>query len=378
MAVLKMLNLRDRSTDTKTEYIVDHILWSVLFGTVAYFSFPMYVPLLIYERSVAKVVISMALSGLVGFAISFSYNRKTSGTVLDTLIGLGTYIFLTLGLYLKLFLACLLVITAILILAGVFAIWCRKIGNQVDRKRIICGRLLKCCWVARACLGAASAVILIGVLVIQYFGGDETSINAAYEDKLSWVVADQYNLDNEDRLTVKETYGDDCGLEANIDTIKLIRARDVFATLTYSKKCEVLKAIIRCEAHQLGLPEIKIEFGKLDDETAGQSDCTTNTITINENAVKKGKAEKLLETCCHESRHIFQGMMCSIYRQISPEQRNLQAFTKDDVGGWVLNYENYIEDSSIYYELQPLEADAREYAYSRVLEYYTDIDELVQ
>ena len=68
----------------------------------------------------------------------------------------------------------------------------------------------------------------------------------------------------------------------------------------------------------------------------------------------------------------------SIYRQISPEQRNLQAFTKDDVGGWVLNYENYIEDSSIYYELQPLEADAREYAYSRVLEYYTDIDELVQ
>ena len=378
MAVLKMLNLRDRSTDTKTEYIVDHILWSVLFGTVAYFSFPMYVPLLIYERSVAKVVISMALTGLVGFAVSFSYNRKTSGTVLDTLIGLGTYILLTLGLYLKPFLACLLVITAILILAGVFAIWCRKIGNQVDRKRIICGRLLKCCWVARACLGAASAVILIGVLVIQYFGGDETSINAAYEDKLSWVVADQYNLDNEDRLTVKETYGDDCGLEANIDTIKLIRARDVFATLTYSKKCEVLKAIIRCEAHQLGLPEIKIEFGKLDDETAGQSDCTTNTITINENAVKKGKAEKLLETCCHESRHIFQGMMCSIYRQISPEQRNLQAFTKDDVGGWVLNYENYIEDSSIYYELQPLEADAREYAYSRALEYYTDIDELVQ
>lgn len=378
MAVLKMLNLRDRSTDTKTEYIVDHILWSVLFGTVAYFSFPMYVPRLIYERSVAKVVISMALTGLVGFAVSFSYNRKTSGTVLDTLIGLGTYILLTLGLYLKPFLACLLVITAILILAGVFAIWCRKIGNQVDRKRIICGRLLKCCWVARACLGAASAVILIGVLVIQYFGGDETSINAAYEDKLSWVVADQYNLDNEDRLTVKETYGDDCGLEANIDTIKLIRDRDVFATLTYSKKCEVLKAIIRCEAHQLGLPEIKIEFGKLDDETAGQSDCTTNTITINENAVKKGKAEKLLETCCHESRHIFQGMMCSIYRQISPEQRNLQAFTKDDVGGWVLNYENYIEDSSIYYELQPLEADAREYAYSRVLEYYTDIDELVQ
>ena len=378
MAVLKMLNLRDRSTDTKSEYIVDHILWSVLFGTVAYFSFPMYVPLLIYERSVAKVVISMALTGLVGFAVSFSYNRKTSGTVLDTLIGLGTYILLTLGLYLKPFLACLLVITAILILAGVFAIWCRKIGNQVDRKRIICGRLLKCCWVARACLGAASAVILIGVLVIQYFGGDETSINAAYEDKLSWVVADQYNLDNEDRLTVKETYGDDCGLEANIDTIKLIRDRDVFATLTYSKKCEVLKAIIRCEAHQLGLPEIKIEFGKLDDETAGQSDCTTNTITINENAVKKGKAEKLLETCCHESRHIFQGMMCSIYRQISPEQRNLQAFTKDDVGGWVLNYENYIEDSSIYYELQPLEADAREYAYSRVLEYYTDIDELVQ
>lgn len=373
-----MLNLRDRSTDTKTEYIVDHILWSVLFGTVAYFSFPMYVPLLIYERAVAKVVISMALTGLVGFAVSFSYNRKTSGTVLDTLIGLGTYILLTLGLYLKPFLACLLVITAILILAGVFAIWCRKIGNQVDRKRIICGRLLKCCWVARACLGAASAVILIGVLVIQYFGGDETSINAAYEDKLSWVVADQYNLDNEDRLTVKETYGDDCGLEANIDTIKLIRDRDVFVTLTYSKKCEVLKAIIRCEAHQLGLPEIKIEFGKLDDETAGQSDCTTNTITINENAVKKGKAEKLLETCCHESRHIFQGMMCSIYRQISPEQRNLQAFTKDDVGGWVLNYENYIEDSSIYYELQPLEADARDYAYSRVLEYYTDIDELVQ
>lgn len=191
------------------------------------------------------------------------------------------------------------------------------------------------------------------------------------------MVADQCDLNNEDRLTVKETYGDDCGLDANMDTIKLIRDRAVFASLIYSKKCEVLEAIIRCEAHYLGLPEIKVEFEKLDDEIAGQSDCTTNTITINEKVVKKGKTEKLLETCCHESRHIFQGMMCSIYRKISPEQRNLQVFTKEDVAGWVLNYENYIEDG-IHYELQPLEADAREYAYSRGLEYYTDIDELVQ
>jgi len=377
MALLKKLNLKDRSTDTKVEYIADHILWSVIFGAVSYFSFPAVVPLLLYERSVVKVVVSMVLASLIGLGISFSYNRKTSGTVFDTLIGMSTYILLTLGLYLKPFLACLLIITAILILVGVFAIWHRKIGNQEDRKRIIYGRLLKCCWIARACLGTASAVILIGVLVIQYFGGDETSINAAYEDKLSWVVADQYDLNNEDRLTVKETYGDDCGLEANIDTIKLIRDRDVFATLTYSKKCEVLETIIRCEAHYLGLPEIKVEFEKLGNEIAGQSDCTTNTITINEKVVKEGRAEKLLETCCHESRHIFQEMMCSIYRKISPEQRNLQAFTRDDVGGWVLNYENYIEDS-IHYEMQPLEADARDYAYSRVLEYYTDIDELVQ
>ena len=377
MALLKKLNLKDRSTDTKVEYIADHILWSVVFGAVAYFSFPAVIPLLLYERSVVKVVVSMVLASLIGLGISFSYNRKTSGTVFDTLIGMSTYIFLTIGLYLKPFLACLLIIAAVLILAGVFAIWHRKIVNQEDRKRIIYGRLLKCCWIARACLGTASAVILIGVLIIQYFGGDETSINAAYEDKLSWVVAEQYDLNNEDRLTVKETYGDDCGLEANIDTIKLIRDRDVFATLTYSKKCEVIETIIRCEAHYLGLPEIKVEFEKLGNEIAGQSDCTTNTITINEKVVKKGRAEKLLETCCHESRHIFQGMMCSIYRKISPEQRNLQAFTKDDVGGWVLNYENYIEDS-IHYEMQPLEADARDYAYSRVLEYYTDIDELVQ
>ena len=377
MALLKKLNLKDRSTDTKVEYIADHILWSVVFGAVAYFSFPAVIPLLLYERSVVKVVVSMVLASLIGLGISFSYNRKTSGTVFDTLIGMSTYIFLTIGLYLKPFLACLLVITAALILAGVLGIWRRKIANREDRKRILCGRLLKCCWIARACLGTASAVILIGVLVIQYFGGDETSINVAYEDKLSWVVADQCDLNNEDRLTVKETYGDDCGLDANMDTIKLIRDRAVFASLIYSKKCEVLEAIIRCEAYYLGLPEIKVEFEKLDDEIAGQSDYTTNTITINEKVVKKGKTEKLLETCCHESRHIFQGMMCSIYRQISPEQRNLQAFTKDDVGGWVLNYENYIEDG-IHYELQPLEADAREYAYSRVLEYYTDIDELVQ
>ena len=93
--------------------------------------------------------------------------------------------------------------------------------------------------------------------------------------------------------------------------------------------------------------------------------------------MKKGKTEKLLETCCHESRHIFQGMMCSIYRKISPEQRNLQVFTKEDVASWVLNYENYIEDG-IHYKMQPLEADAREYAYLRGLVYYTKIDELVQ
>ena len=377
MALLKKLNLKDRSTDTKVEYIADHILWSVVFGAVAYFSFPAVIPLLLYERSVVKVVVSMVLASLIGLGISFSYNRKTSGTVFDTLIGMSTYIFLTIGLYLKPFLACLLVITAALILAGVLGIWRRKIANREDRKRILCGRLLKSCWIVRACLGATSAAILIGVFVIQYFGGDETSLNVAYENRLSWVVADQYDLNNADRLTVKETYGEEYGLEANIDTIKPIRDKNVFASLTYEKKCGVLEAIILCEAHQLGLPEIKIKFKKLNDEIAGQSDWITNTITINEEAVKKGKAESLLETCCHESRHIFQGMMCSIYRKISPEQRNLQVFTKNDVAGWVLNYENYIEDS-IYYGSQPLETDARDYAYSRVLEYYTDIDELVQ
>lgn len=101
MALLKKLNLKDRSTDTKVEYIADHILWSVIFGSVAYFSFPAVVPLLLYERSVVKVVVSMVLASLIGLGISFSYNRKTSGTVFDTLIGMSTYILLTIGLYLK-------------------------------------------------------------------------------------------------------------------------------------------------------------------------------------------------------------------------------------------------------------------------------------
>lgn len=83
MALLKKLNLKDRSTDTKVEYIADHILWSVIFGSVAYFSFPAVVPLLLYERSVVKVVVSMVLASLIGLGISFSYNRKTSGTVFD-------------------------------------------------------------------------------------------------------------------------------------------------------------------------------------------------------------------------------------------------------------------------------------------------------
>ena len=48
-------------------------------------------------------------------------------------------------------------------------------------------------------------------------------------------------------------------LSENIDIIKLIRDNDTFQALDYEKKCEVVQAILYCEARYLGLCEVNLQ-----------------------------------------------------------------------------------------------------------------------
>jgi len=187
-------------------------------------------------------------------------------------------------------------------------------------------------------------------------------------------------------VNVIQTYDDRYKLANNIDLIKHIRTNERWNSIDYEKKQEVVKAIINCEARYLGLStKLNIEFKELDDEIRGQYDNLNKTITINSNILKAEDSlpAGILVTCLHETRHVYQHELCDLYKNVSPQQRDLFCFTSEGTSSWIENLSEYnLPDGTIRgdidYYTQPMEKDARDWAYEQALIYYTEIDKMLE
>ena len=378
----KKLRRRDRSTVGRDEYIWDHIVFGGIFGFNLYKLLPVVAPIAYYHQSLARLVICVVVASVIGILLSYEYNRTNLGMMADILLGLGSYVVLTIGVYKPGLIKALVIASVVFTVISLFSIFTSKIKRPDKIKQIILNRIRRSFLLVRRNAGVACGFALIAVPVAVHFTSSEKIVTQYYD--IVGIEAPYSPF--EDEYEVAQAYDDRYQLSENIDVIKKIRNNDEFQALTYDEKCEVVTAIIYNQARYLGLCEINIEFKELRDTTLGQYDHSTRTITINSKPLKDGTLdggsnEEVLLTACHESRHCYQHLLEECYVNLTPEERNLYAFQIEGVPSWIDNMNHYNtcdDDSTVaeYFEYtsQPLEVDARSWAKSEVLDYFYCID----
>lgn len=71
------LKFKDKSTQSKKEYLFDHILYGTLFAYDIYNILPHVIPITRYTNSSLRLVVCMLLTGLFGILCSYSTSDRT-------------------------------------------------------------------------------------------------------------------------------------------------------------------------------------------------------------------------------------------------------------------------------------------------------------
>lgn len=373
----------DRSTVKKSEYILDHMFFGTLLGYAFITWLPKICPIAYSYKSEVVLILCMIVMCSVGILLSYKNNRTNKETGRDIISGLGLYVLITLGK-----LCGILVIYIFLVLLTITlaeAVYCillehnnKKLNNYLNIEKIYnLILIIKNNFVL-------SCNLFLCILPIYLRITSESELLIPF-----------YEIANEERraicndYVITEAYDDRYCLSENIETIKLIRNNDIFQELDYEKKCEVVEAIMQCEARYLGLCKIHLEFAEMEETILGKYISKTKTITINSKPLKDGTKiggsnEAVLRTVLHECRHCYQELLVDLFKAATPEQRNLYAFTSEGVSLWLQNMNDYYTVSNesdsngyLHYRNQALEEDARRWEDVEMIDYFNRIDELL-
>ena len=381
MKQTKRIRIRDRSVETFKSYLTEHLWFGVVMGINVYELLPIIVPIAYLDRSIPRLILCMLGTGCVGILFTYRYNRSFWGVLMDTNLGLGMYVVLTVGKYSPAFIIWTLAATCAFTMLSLIRIWCRGIRKPDYRKQIILSRSFRGIWAIRRNM-AILATVLVVVLPLSLRFFKTEALSEAYINQLQAM-----NDGTSEEIAVHQAYGDEYRMAENIDIIRLIRDNETFQNLSYRQKKEVAEAIIYCEARYLHLCKINVKFEDLGDDTWGVYNHAEKKISINKKLLQKNgipgaTAETVLKTCIHECKHVQQHLWVDMYEEATPEQRALMLFSEEEIDEWVKNFKQYsnpteeLEDYLLYY-IQPIERDARRYADEQVEIYYAEIDSLL-
>ena len=381
MKQIKRIRIRDRSVENFKSYLTEHLWFGVVMGINVYELLPIIVPIAYLDRSIPRLILCMLGTGCVGILFTYRYNRSFWGVLMDTNLGLGMYVVLTVGKYSPAFIIWTLAATCAFTMLSLIRIWCRGIRKPDYRKQIILSRSFRGIWAIRRNM-AILATVLVVVLPLSLRFFKTEALSEAYINQLQAM-----NDGTSEEIAVHQAYGDEYRMAENIDIIRLIRDNETFQNLSYRQKKEVAEAIIYCEARYLHLCKINVKFEDLGDDTWGVYNHAEKKISINKKLLQKNgipgaTAETVLKTCIHECKHVQQHLWVDMYEEATPEQRALMLFSEEEIDEWVKNFKQYsnpteeLEDYLLYY-IQPIERDARRYADEQVEIYYAEIDSLL-
>lgn len=381
----RKIRIRDRSIEPLKSYMAEHLWFMVAGGYNAYELLPLIIPIAYLDRSLLRLVLCMVGTSGIGILFTYRYNRSLWGVLMDTGLGMGMYVAVTVGKYFPALIIWTLAVTCAFTMLSLIRIWCRGIRKPDYRKQIILSRSFRGIWAIRRNVAIWATVIAVALpLSLRYFKTDELCV--AYNSKIQ--AMNEFTSGGTEELAVYQAYGDEYRMAENIDIIRLIRDNETFQNLSYRQKKEVVEAIIYCEARYLHLCKINVKFEDLGDDTWGVYNHAEKKISINKKLLQKNgmpgaTAEAVLKTCIHECKHVQQHLWVDMYEEATPEQRALMLFSEEEIDEWVKNFKQYsnpteeLEDYLLYY-IQPIERDARRYADEQVEIYYAEIDSLLE
>lgn len=187
------LKLKDKSTQSKSEYLFDHILYGSILAYDIYNILPVVVPIAKYYNSVSKLIGCMLFTSIFGIIFSYNYNRCGKGVFQNIVSGLGLYIVFTVGRYVPIFIRCLGVAMLVISIAGIVCVVSKRIKRTNKRKKIVLLKFLRCMQIVRRNLGVAGAIAVIVLPIgLHYFPNDK--LNADYYVK----VCEEHGLNVED------------------------------------------------------------------------------------------------------------------------------------------------------------------------------------
>ncbi|MBQ3087054.1 MAG: hypothetical protein IJC45_06950 [Clostridia bacterium] len=148
-------------------------------------------------------------------------------------------------------------------------------------------------------------------------------------------------------------------------------------SLSQKERERLLRTVAITEKEALGIGsdvELYVVTDKLKENTYGNYNDKTKTITISYEYLHEASAEEMLETILHEMHHAYVHDVVYSLDFTSEEVQNGYYYKR--AREWKENIENYHFASDDYYSYraQPIEADARAYAEERV-QMYLDIIE---
>lgn len=187
------LKLKDKSTQSKGDYLYDHILYGAILAYDIYYMLPKVIPIARYNNSIPRLLACMLLTSIFGILISYNYNRQGMGVIQDITAGVGLYIVYTIGEYAsgitKWLVGGLIVISTI----GIVFIASKKIKRKSRIKQIVFSRFLRSAQVVRRSAGVAAAIVIIALPI---------ELNCFPKDKLYGIyyekVSENYGPNAED------------------------------------------------------------------------------------------------------------------------------------------------------------------------------------
>lgn len=368
------LKIKDRSTISSKEYVVEHVYWYL----ICYLSFKglFFIPVCGMSVSRSKLLLTIIAISVFLLSCFVRWNRcmTTRSVISDIIIIYGIYIFAAYKKYYSNWFK----IIVILFCAGILIIFIKsflkkckeqyiiEIKNRNKRNVILRSRLIRCLDLSGLYLSFLMVIMLIPIGYVRIV---HNGIMVADVDK----VAKGFDIGYTEN---------EYGLERNIDLISKIRTDESWGALNIEEKLAVLQVICNCEKNYFGLDtNITVVIDDLDGNTVGAYNDSERLVIIDSQYIQEANAVDVLDTCLHEMYHAWEHSLVRLYLDSDVEQRKLRVFIHcEQYIDEIMKYEDGGSDyeSFMKYYGQYMEQDSRAYAREAVEEYYREIDTILR
>ena len=155
--------LKDKSTQSKGEYLFDHILYGAFGAYDIYNVLPYVMPIAKYNNSIPRLIVCMLLTSVFGIVISYNHNRCGKGVIQDILSGIGLYTVSTVGKYAVGFISWLCIGLLVISVFGIILIISKNVKRKDRIKQIMFSRFLRSTQVVRRNVGVAAIIVVIAL-----------------------------------------------------------------------------------------------------------------------------------------------------------------------------------------------------------------------